>query len=64
MQRLGTSGTELRTDGVADASLDEAKQFGFDVVAGELKRELLGAFTVTRLCEDLLDRVSNSSGVA
>jgi hypothetical protein len=43
---------ELRADGVADALLDEAEQFGFDVVAGELERELLGALTVTRLRED------------
>ena len=43
---------ELRADGVADALLDEAEQFGFDVVAGELERELLGALTVTRPRED------------
>ena len=48
VQRRGTSGVELRADGVADALLDEAEQFGFDVVAGELERELLGALTVTR----------------
>jgi len=40
---------ELCADGLADALLDEAEQFGFDVVAGEFERELLGAFTVTRL---------------
>jgi hypothetical protein len=55
VQRRGTSGVELRADGVADALLDEAKQFGFDVVAGELERELLGALTVTRLREDLVE---------
>jgi hypothetical protein len=53
------SGVELRVDGVGDALLDEAEQFGFDVVAGELERELLSAFTVTRLREDLIDRVLN-----
>jgi hypothetical protein len=41
VQRRGTSGVELRADCVADALLDEAEQFGFDVVAGELERELL-----------------------
>ncbi|HTF72146.1 MAG TPA: hypothetical protein VK638_56705, partial [Edaphobacter sp.] len=56
VQRRGTSGTELCADGVADALLDEAEQFGFDVVAGELERELLGTFTVTGLREDLVDR--------
>jgi hypothetical protein len=53
---------ELCADGVADALLDEAEQFGFDVVAGEFERELLGAFTVTRLREDLVDRVLNGLG--
>jgi hypothetical protein len=38
MQRRGTSGADLRADGVADALLDEAEQFGFDVVSGELER--------------------------
>ena len=50
---------ELGADGVADALLDEVEQFGFDVVAGELERELLSAFTVTRLREDVLDGVLN-----
>jgi hypothetical protein len=53
------SGVELRADGVADALLDEAEQFDFDVVAGELERELLGALTVTRLREDLVDCMPN-----
>jgi hypothetical protein len=60
VQRRGTSGVELRADGVADALLDEAEQFGFDVVAGELEREFLGALTVTRLREDLVDCAPNS----
>jgi hypothetical protein len=38
-----------------DALLDEAEQFGFDVVAGELDRELLGALTIARLREDLIN---------
>jgi hypothetical protein len=50
---------ELWFDGVSDALLDEAEQFGFDVVAGELERELPSAFTVTRLREDLVDCVLN-----
>jgi hypothetical protein len=40
-----------------DALLDEAEQFGFDVVAGELERELPGALTVTRLRVDFVDGV-------
>ena len=47
---------ELRVDGVLDAILDEAEQFGFDVVAGEFERELLSALTVTRLRVDLVER--------
>jgi hypothetical protein len=35
----------------------EAEQFDFDVMAGELKRELPGALTVARLRADLVDRV-------
>jgi hypothetical protein len=50
---------ELCGDGLKDALLDEAEQFGFDVVAGELERELLGSLTVTRLGEDLLEGLLN-----
>jgi hypothetical protein len=50
-------GVELCADRVGDVLIDEAEQFGFDVVAGELKRELLGALTVTRLRVDLVDGV-------
>ena len=46
---------ELCADRLEDQLFDEAKQFGFDVVAGELERELLGAFVVTRLRKDLID---------
>jgi hypothetical protein len=55
---------ELRVDGVADALLDEAEQFGFDVVAGEPERELLGALTVTRLREDLVESMPDGLRVA
>jgi hypothetical protein len=41
------SGVDLRADGLADTLLDEVEQFGFDVVSGELERELLSAFAVT-----------------
>ena len=41
------SGAQLRADGLGNALLDEAK-FGFDVVACELARDLLGTLTVTR----------------
>jgi hypothetical protein len=54
MSRVG-----LCADGLGDTLLDETEQFGFDVVSGELERELLGTFTVTRLCEDLVDSVPN-----
>jgi hypothetical protein len=40
-----------------DALLDEAEQFGFDVVACELDRELLGALTIARLGKDLINGV-------
>ena len=46
---------KLCADGLKHALLDEAEQFGFDVVAGELERELLHAFTVTRLHPDSVD---------
>jgi hypothetical protein len=39
------------------ALFDEAEQFGLDVVAGELERELLGALMRTRLRGDLVDRL-------
>jgi hypothetical protein len=51
------SGVELFADGLRDALLDEAEQFGFDVMAGELERELAGALTVTGLRVDLVDGV-------
>jgi hypothetical protein len=49
MGKCAATRHKLRADGVAHALLDEAEQFGFDVVAGELERELLSALTVTRL---------------
>jgi hypothetical protein len=52
MQRRGTSGVQLRTDGLGNALFDETKQVRFDVVAGELERELLGAFTVTAIDDE------------
>jgi hypothetical protein len=58
------SGVELCADGLGDALLDKAEQFGFDVVAGELERELLGALTATRPREDLVDGVPKASGIA
>jgi hypothetical protein len=36
VQRRGTSGVELCADGLGNALLDKAEQFGFDGVAGEL----------------------------
>ena len=48
------SGVQLCSDGLKDARLNEVEQFGFDVVTGELERELLGALTVTRLRVDLV----------
>jgi hypothetical protein len=51
------SGVELCTDCLGDAFLDEAKQFGFYIVAGELEREPPRALTVPRLREDLVDGV-------
>jgi hypothetical protein len=45
----------LRVDGVGDALFDEAEQFDFDVMVGELKRELMSALGVTRLRKDLVD---------
>ena len=53
--RRGRRHTPLCVDGLGDARLDEAEQFGFDVVAGELDRELLGALTVARLRKDLFN---------
>jgi hypothetical protein len=54
LQRRGMSGVELGADALGNALLNKAEQFGFDVVAGELDRELLGALTVARLREDPL----------
>jgi hypothetical protein len=47
----------LCADNLEDAFFDEAEQFGLNVVAGELERELMGTLTVTRLREDLVDGV-------
>ena len=41
---------------------DEAEQFGFDVMSGELSRKLLGALTVTGLRENLVDGMLDSLG--
>jgi hypothetical protein len=37
VQRRGAPGVELCTDGLRHALIDEAEQFGSDVVAGELE---------------------------
>jgi hypothetical protein len=55
---------ELCADGLGHALLDKAEQFGFDVVAGEFDRELLGALTVARLGKDLINGIPDASGVA
>jgi hypothetical protein len=51
-------------EGLGDAFLDEAKQFGFYIVAGELERELPRGLTVGRLREDLVEGCLMASGIA
>jgi hypothetical protein len=51
---------EICADGLGGALFDETEQFGFEVVASKLERELLDAVTVTRLREDFVDGMPNS----
>jgi hypothetical protein len=52
---------ELRADGIADARLDEAEQFGFDR-GWRTRARAAGRAHGNQLCEDLVDGVLNGLG--